>query len=125
MTEITISLPRITRYAYHGTEIREQTVGQLFSADVKVWLRAEKAARSDKIQDSVNYVDLYRKICKELEGKAVQLLEHLAYRIATRIMKQFVEIEKVSVRLSKPVARISYSLQRTSVRLSLSRQDIE
>ena len=124
MIEISISLPNVVRYAYHGTEAREQAVGQPFAADVKLWLQAEKAVRSDKLQDTIDYTKLHEKICDELQGPPVQLLEPLAYRIATHIMQDFTKVEKVRVRLSKPSARLRHLPQCAVVELLICRSSL-
>ena len=93
-------LSGLTAFGYHGKNPAERTLGQVFTADLEVTLDTRKAAASDRIEDTISYPVLERAARQILEGKPANLLETVAERIATDILKHR-EVIQVTVRVSK------------------------
>jgi dihydroneopterin aldolase len=93
-------LSGLTAFGYHGNNPAERKLGQTFAADLEVVLDTERAAASDSIHDTVSYPRLEEAARKILEGEPANLLETVAERIATAILKLPAVIE-VTVRVSK------------------------
>jgi len=56
-------------YGYHGVFPEETRLGQRFVVNLTVETDLSKAGRSDSLEDSINYADLYQ-TCKEIvEGE--------------------------------------------------------
>ncbi|KIY22932.1 MULTISPECIES: dihydroneopterin aldolase [Mesobacillus] len=89
-------------YGYHGVFPEETTLGQRFAVDLTVELDLLKAGKSDQLQDSINYADLYQ-VCKNiLEGKPYKLVEAIAEQIASVILEKFLLVDTVHVKVIKP-----------------------
>jgi dihydroneopterin aldolase/2-amino-4-hydroxy-6-hydroxymethyldihydropteridine diphosphokinase len=93
-------LSGLTAFGYHGKNRAERQLGQVFTADLEVTLDTRKAAASDRIEDTISYPLLEKTARQILEGKPANLLETVAERIATAILKH-PEVSQVTVRVSK------------------------
>jgi dihydroneopterin aldolase len=93
-------LSGLTAFGYHGNNPAERKLGQTFTADLEVVLDTQRAAASDSIDDTVSYPRLEEAARKILEGKPANLLETVAERIATALLKQPAVLQ-VTVRVSK------------------------
>jgi dihydroneopterin aldolase len=93
-------LSGLTAFGYHGNKPAERKLGQTFTADLEVTIDTRKAAASDRIDDTVSYPLLEKTARKILEGKPANLLETVAERIATAILK-YPEVSQVTVRVTK------------------------
>lgn len=95
-----IHIRNIRLYAYHGVMPMEQTVGGEFSVSVEVWTSLEKAAKSDQVEHTVNYAELYQIIVREMKQPS-KLIENAAWRIGQAILGEFADISAVEVQLTK------------------------
>ena len=93
-------LSGLTGFGYHGNNPAERKLGQTFMVDLEVTLDTQRAATSDRIDDTVSYPILEKIARKILEGEPANLLETVAERIAAAILKQPGVVE-VKVRVSK------------------------
>ncbi|KAI3848713.1 hypothetical protein MKX03_025087 [Papaver bracteatum] len=87
---------------YHGVLPEEKTLGQKFVIDIDAWVDLREAGKSDNINDSVSYVDIYNIAKDVMEGPGYNLLESVAHLIATRTLQRFSQISTVRVKLGKP-----------------------
>lgn len=124
MISATITLPRISCYAYHGVGAQERSVGQLFWVSLRLWLDVEAVVRSDKLADTVDYTQIEALVRSQLQVSWVQLLETLAHRVACSIMHEFQKVKKVRIRITKPMARFEKQAQCATVQFSLKRSDL-
>ncbi|MEC8882273.1 MAG: dihydroneopterin aldolase [Pseudomonadota bacterium] len=82
----------------------------------------KKSGDSDKIEDSVNYKDITKRIINIVENSSYQLLEKLASSIAHEIIYKF-DVEKVEITIDKPHAlRFSRSV---AVQMIREKKDYE
>jgi dihydroneopterin aldolase len=93
-------LTGLTAFGYHGNNPAERELGQTFTADLEVTLDTQRAAQTDRLQDTVSYPLLEKTARRVLEGKPANLLETVAERIATAILKH-PGVAQVTVRVSK------------------------
>jgi len=93
-------LSGLTAFGYHGNNPAERKLGQTFTADLEVVLDTQRAAASDSIHDTVSYPRLEEAVRNVLEGEPANLLETVAERIATAILK-FPDVVQVTVQVSK------------------------
>lgn len=89
-------------YGYHGAFKEENTLGQRFGADITLEVDAEKPGRSDDLDDTVNYAEVYEAAKEVLEGEPVKLVETLTHRIAKIVLERFSIVEAVTVKVIKP-----------------------
>lgn len=109
-----IELKEIKLYAYHGVDKQERTVGNNYKIRVKVKYNIEKAGKSDSINDTLNYADLFDVIKCEM-GIASNLLEHVAVRIVEAIKRNFKEVEGGELEIEKVKPPISGDVTGASV----------
>ncbi len=118
---LTIELRGVELHGRHGVEEQERRAGQRFLFDV--WLDApDDAARSDRIEDAVDYRDVAAVVRRVSDGRAFHLLETLATAVADELLVAFalervrVRVRKPDVELGVPVEYSAVSVERTSTR---------
>ena len=95
-----IRIDGMSFYAHHGCFDTEQTIGTRFRVDVAMRVDTSRAERSDDLNDTVNYADVYQVVKREMQQPS-HLLEHVAHRIASAIQAAFGSVEQVEVKVSK------------------------
>ncbi|KXH86805.1 dihydroneopterin aldolase [Sporosarcina sp. HYO08] len=90
-------------YGYHGVLPEETKLGQRFRVTVSLAVDLSEAGKTDDLQFTVNYAEVYQ-ICQSIvEGEPVKLIETLAESIAQRILQAFEDkVIGVRVVLIKP-----------------------
>lgn len=87
-------------YAYHGCFKEEKVIGTRFKVDVILHGNFIEAALHDDLNKTINYQTVHADI-KEIMSQSVNILEHLCYKIATRLKENYTELEKVEVTVYK------------------------
>jgi len=103
-----ILLRGMSFYGYHGVNPEERSQGQKFVVDVAIDCSLTKAAESDRVEDTVNYSEVFRIVKSIVEGKPYNLLETVAKNISDKILLNY-DIHSVSVTIKKPEVRIHES----------------
>jgi dihydroneopterin aldolase len=81
----------------------ERKVRQRVRIDLEFLTDARRAARKDRVGDTVNYKAIAKRILEEVQKSHYQLVESLAEFIAGFCLKEF-NLRQVTVRISKPNA---------------------
>lgn len=100
MATSTIVLKGMEFYAYHGCFAEEKIVGTNFLVDLYLNLDTSKAQKSDRVEDTINYVDVYALVKKEMQISS-NLIENLAARIRDSILATYPQIESLKMELTK------------------------
>ena len=87
-------------YAHHGCYDLEQKVGTYFTVSLRLKYDATEAIEADDVTKAVNYLSVYQTIKKEME-KPSHLIEHVAQRIKTTVLKEYPQIVEAEVKLCK------------------------
>ena len=95
-----IKLEHMEFYAFHGHFKEEQIVGNKFLVDVSIDADLEKPAKSDRLEDTLNYHKAYQIIRLEMTKKS-HLLENIASRILDALYSNFDNIQSATVKISK------------------------
>lgn len=95
-----IHLKGLKLYAYHGVLPQENQVGAEYTIDLRLKTDFTQAAETDRQEGTVNYAEVFNAVKKEMEIPS-QLLEHVAWRIARRLLDDFPTISKVDIALYK------------------------
>jgi len=95
-----IRLKNIKIYAFHGCLDEEEKIGSDYLVNLSVKADLERAAKSDALRDTVDYVHL-QKIVKEEMAVRSKLLEHVGQRIIDRVFGEISIVEYVKVTVSK------------------------
>lgn len=115
-----ITLSGMHFYAFHGCFKEEQEIGTYFDVDLTLEADLDQACNSDNINDTVNYLAVYRVVQREMM-KPSHLLEHVASRISDAVFAEFAPVEKIQVKVSKLNPPLGGHLDRVSVSLSRAR----
>ena len=81
----------------------EREVRQLISISLVMDFDLTKAAKTDKIEDSLNYKKISKRIIKLSETLKSKLIENLAQKIADTVLKEF-PVSSIVVTVEKPGA---------------------
>jgi dihydroneopterin aldolase len=81
-----IELRGLRAVGTHGVLPEERQRAQPFEVDVDVEADLSAAGRSDALADTVDYAALAEIVSAEVGGRHADLIEHLADRIAARIL---------------------------------------
>jgi len=120
-----IRLNDMVFYGYHGVQPEERTLGQRFQVDVELQVSLLAAGRDDDIQQTVNYVEVYRRVEENLTGPPFTLIEAVAERGAGRLLEGFQQVGRVSKRIRQPQAPIPGAmLGRSEVWSERDRKDL-
>ena len=111
-----IELEKMEFYAYHGHFEEEQIVGNKFLVNISIETDCLKAAESDRLEDALDYVSIYKITKEEMEIKS-HLIEHLAGRIIDRIHQEFPQIAHSKVKVSKLNPPMGGRMEKVSITL--------
>ncbi|KAI3944111.1 hypothetical protein MKW92_037313 [Papaver armeniacum] len=89
-------------HGYHGVLPEEKTLGQKFVVDMDAWADLREAGKSDNLDHSVSYAELYNIVKDVVEGPGHNLLESVAHLIATKTLTTYSQISTVRLKLGKP-----------------------
>ena len=87
-------------YAFHGHFKEERVVGNKFLVDLTLEVETDKAAKSDSIDDAVNYQTAYNIVKAEMAKKSY-LLENITQRILNSLHEGLTGIKKATVKVQK------------------------
>ncbi|QFZ54463.1 dihydroneopterin aldolase [Oceanihabitans sp. IOP_32] len=118
-----IKVENIRVYAYHGCLQEETKIGSDYRVDLKVKADLQKSSRTDKLNDTVDYVFLNR-IVKEEMAKPSQLLETVAKRILNRIFKEDKLVKKAYISVSKINPPIGGDVEYVTIEMKEKRKSI-
>jgi dihydroneopterin aldolase len=105
-SEDRILLEGMVFHGRHGTLPAERELGQLFVVDIELRLDLQPAGLSDDLTQTVDYSEVHRQAKEIVEGPPVSLIETLAERIASTVLKDFSAVEAVDVKVAKPNVRL-------------------
>ena len=111
-----VILNNIRIYAFHGCMDEEERIGSDYIVNLEVETDMVQPSKSDLLEDAVDYVSLNAIVKEEMSIRS-RLLEHVAQRIMDRILKQFPEVEGVTVSVAKQNPPIGGDVGEVCVRL--------
>jgi dihydroneopterin aldolase len=120
ITQSSIQLQEMRFYAYHGVMEQERSVGGEYLVSLDVDADLSQPVMSDAVADTVNYAALYDVVAREMEQPS-QLLEHVAGRIAQRVLDDFPQVESLSIRITKCNPPMGADCKGASVELKVKR----
>src|SRR5699024_5123201 len=97
----TIFLNGMKCYGYHGALPAENEIGQIFIVAFTMKVDLRMRGKRDQVTDTVHYGEVYADVKSIMESEPVNLLEHLAERIAKRINSQYNRVMETQVRITK------------------------
>ena len=115
-----VRLDNIRLYAFHGCLKEEGVIGSDYRVDLEVSADLKKAAVSDRLSDTVDYVQLHTIIREEM-GIRSKLLESVAARILDRIFQEVPVVATGEIAISKINPPLGGDVQQVTVILSKER----
>jgi dihydroneopterin aldolase len=111
-----ISIKNMIFYAYHGISEGEREVGAPYEVDIDLYLDLSQAGKSDNLDDTINYQDIYHLVEHIILERRYYLLEALAQTIAEKIIEGF-RPAWVTVRVRKPKVPVKGLLDHVEVEI--------
>jgi dihydroneopterin aldolase len=96
----TIRLEGLSVFGHHGARPYEKEAGQRLEVDLELEPTDDRAERSDRLADAVDYDLLNRTVREVVEGRSFHLLETLAATTAETVLERFA-VRRVRVRIAK------------------------
>jgi len=119
-----IYLNQMEFYGYHGALPEENRLGQRFIVDVVVELDLKKAGKTDDLEETVNYAELYE-LCKDIvENRKFKLIEAVSEKIADEVLLQFPKIERCMIKVTKPDPPIPGHYRSVAVEMTRTRNKL-
>jgi dihydroneopterin aldolase len=113
---VTVEVAGLELHGHHGVLEEERRRGQRFLFDL--WLDVDEAgARSDRIEDAVDYRDVVACVREISDGRAFALLEALATAVAEGVAARF-PVTRVRVRVRKPDVQLAAPVEHTAASAS-------
>jgi len=110
----------IEAYGHHGVLDFERRDGQVFLVDLVLGLDTRPAARTDDLQDTVDYGSLVAAVKNAVETDPVDLIETLAQRIADLCLTDS-RVQWTEVTVHKPDAPIEATFSDVTLTILRSR----
>ena len=101
-----ILLTDLAFYGYHGVMLEENTLGQRFRIDLECGVDLTAAGKSDEVEDTISYADIYALVKETTEETRYKLIEALAQHIVDRMFDAFAQLEWIRICIRKPEAPI-------------------
>jgi dihydroneopterin aldolase len=116
-----LSMERIQFYGKHGVMAEENQLGQRFYVSLTMRLDLSVAGQTDRLEETVNYAEVYTLVKKIVEGETYRLIEALAETIASRLLDSYARIMEVTVRVVKPHPPIHIIFDGVAVEITRTR----
>jgi len=119
----TIRLRGLTLYTHHGVGEAEREIGQRMIFDLDLVPSSCEATASDNVGETVDYGELAGLVAEIATGRGFRTLERLVTVIAEAVLARFPAAATVTVRATKPVPPVPFTMDGASVETTLVRQD--
>lgn len=117
-----IYFQQMSFYGYHGVFPAEAELGQRFYVDLELSLDLSEAARTDELQYTVNYAEVFTLVQHIVEGERYKLVEALTGRIADQLLATFPFVE-VKVKVTKPNPPIRGHYEAVAIEMVRTREE--
>ncbi len=121
-----LTLTGLRAFGHHGVYAEERMNGQEFIVDVTLHLDLSRAAAGDALAETVHYGELAEDIVAAVERDPVDLIETLAERVATLVLRRRpvaavdVTVHKPGAPIAVPFADVSVSIRREWTRVVIA-----
>jgi dihydroneopterin aldolase len=112
VSEILIQIEGLELKGFHGALAEEKKKGQRFLFDIEL-VAHDAGVRSDKLQDTVDYIEVVECVRAISEGRNFNLIEALAASVADSLLERF-PISRARVRVRKPEVKLNATVDFTA-----------
>lgn len=118
-----ILLTKLGFFGFHGVMPEENTLGQRFFIDLTCGVDLRKSGRSDSLENTVSYADIYDVVKEAFEEKRFKLIEALAQHIVDKLFVAFPTMGWIRIAVHKPGAPIAMVSGEAAIEITRSRED--
>ena len=115
MDEIIIEKLRLK--GKHGCFAKERDEYRAFEVSMRLFLDLNRAAKTDELEDTIDYPAAMAIAEGVLMGESVRLIEKLADMIAERLFVRFASLCEVEVEVAKIGVEVGYEFGKISTRI--------
>lgn len=112
-------------YAHHGVGDAERELGGRYSFDIELTVDISRAAETDDLNDTINYVSAYEIAHDVIVNTKCRLLEALIVRVTDALLERFPEAMAVTMRLRKLRAPINGVLDSVELEHTAQRHETD
>lgn len=95
-----VEVSGIEVFSFHGCMEEEAKLGGKFIVDIKLETDFMKAAETDLLLDTIDYVRVREIVIEEMQIRS-KLIEHVGYRILQRFRGEFKNLKKAWIKVRK------------------------
>lgn len=110
-------------FGYHGVMPEEAVLGQRFFVGLTCGVDLGQAGRSDELEHSISYADMYDVAKAAFEERQFKLIEAVGQHIVDRLFEAFPTIRWIELRVRKPSAPIAMVAGEAAIELHRRRED--
>lgn len=110
-------------FGYHGVMPEEARLGQRFFVDLTCGADLGHAGRTDELEHSISYADIYDVVKAAFEERRFKLIEAVGQHIVDRLFEAFPAIRWIEIRVRKPSAPIAMVAGEAAIELHRRRGD--
>lgn len=112
-----VRLSNMVFYGYHGALAAEKETGRRYEVDCEIETDISKAAKSDHLEDALNYISIYNIVEEFLQDHRYNLVETLAQRLMEEIKKR-TKADRVTIRVRKRIPPVPGNIDYVEVETS-------
>ena len=102
--------------ARHGVFEFEKDKDGIFEIDLELFIPLKKSAKSDNLEDTINYQDIITITTESFTSKQYALVEAAAESVCNSLLNEF-EIDNIIIRVRKPHAPIKADFDSVEIEL--------
>lgn len=118
-----ILLTNLGFFGFHGVMPEENTLGQRFFLDLTCGVDLGVSGRTDSLENTVSYADIYGVVKEAFEQKRFKLIEALAQHIVDALFTAFPTIDWIRIAVRKPSAPIAMVSGEAAIEITRFRED--
>ncbi len=118
-----IKLNRIELRGSIGVLESEQASEQPYWISVEIGLDLSRAGGSDRLDDTVDYAEVFELCRSVMEAGGIELLETYAEKLAAAVLGRFAIARQVTIEVLKPEAPIDGSFESVGIEITRTRDD--
>ena len=118
-----ILLNNLGFYGFHGVMPEENKLGQRFFIDLTCGIDLSESGRTDSLENTVSYADIYEVVKTAFEERRFKLIEALAQHVIDRLFTAFPTLNWVKVMVRKPSAPIAMVSGEAAIEITRGRGD--
>lgn len=121
----TILISGLEFYAYHGASDQEQTVGHRYLVDARLQVDTHPAGASDRLNETVSYSRVAKRLTQIGTERQFRLLEALAALMAQTVFEEFPLVEALTLRVQKILPPMNSIVASVGVEITRHRHELD